>query len=243
MEPYFLKVLFLFIDMAKDPAFLFYPNDYLGGTLGMTFEEKGAYMELLMLQFNRGHMGGHMIGQTVGQLWDKVQDKFIQDSEGLWYNERLDAEKMKRKRFTESRKNNLEGKNQHSKKEDNSGHMDGHTTSRMENENENRNKDVNAIKKRKRKKKKFVPPTLDQVRDYFFLKLQDKEKADIMAELFFSNYTENGWMRGDNEMKSWKGTINTWIARDKGKELNNKQQNNGNDFSPEAIKHRMEHEW
>jgi len=38
--------------MAKDPAFLFYPNDYIGGTMGMTFEEKGAYIELLMLQFN-----------------------------------------------------------------------------------------------------------------------------------------------------------------------------------------------
>ena len=41
--------------MAKDPAFLFYPNDYMGGTLGMTLEEKGAYMELLILQFNKGH--------------------------------------------------------------------------------------------------------------------------------------------------------------------------------------------
>jgi hypothetical protein len=48
--------------MSKDPAFLFYPNDYIGGTMGMTFEEKGAYMELLMLQFNRGHMTTHMIG-------------------------------------------------------------------------------------------------------------------------------------------------------------------------------------
>jgi len=26
--------------MSKDPAFLFYPNDYIGGTMGMTFEEK-----------------------------------------------------------------------------------------------------------------------------------------------------------------------------------------------------------
>jgi uncharacterized protein YdaU (DUF1376 family) len=53
--------------MAKDPAFLFYPNDWIGGTMGMTFEEKGAYMEILMMQFNRGHMTSHMVGQTVGQ--------------------------------------------------------------------------------------------------------------------------------------------------------------------------------
>ena len=66
--------------MAKDPAFLFYPNDWLGGTMGMTFEEKGAYIDLLIMQFNRGHMTGHMIGQTVGQLWVKLEDKFVVDS-------------------------------------------------------------------------------------------------------------------------------------------------------------------
>lgn len=59
--------------MAKDPAFLFYPNDWLGGTMGMTFEEKGAYLELLMLQFNRGHMTTDMINHMVGHLWDKVK--------------------------------------------------------------------------------------------------------------------------------------------------------------------------
>lgn len=121
--------------MSKDPAFLFYPGDWLGGTLGMTFEEKGAYMELLMLQFNRGHMTSHMIGQVVGQLWVKLQDKFIQDEDGLWYNKRLDDEKEKRKRFVSSRKNNKTGKNQHNKTEKDLGHMTYH----MENENINEN--------------------------------------------------------------------------------------------------------
>lgn len=119
--------------MAKDPAFLFYPNDYIGGTMGMTFEEKGAYMELLMMQFNSGHMGGHMVGQVVGQIWDKIKHKFEQDEDGRWFNARLEVEVNKRKAFTNSRKNNLKGKNQYSK---NSGHMDGHMTSHMENRNE-----------------------------------------------------------------------------------------------------------
>jgi len=125
----------------KDPAFLFYPNDWLGGTLGMTFEEKGAYMELLMLQFNRGHMSGHMIAQTVGQIWIKIQDKFKIDDKGLYYNERLEIEKNKRKAFTQSRRNNLKGINQYTKKQKNKGHV----TSHMENENkdENINKIIN----------------------------------------------------------------------------------------------------
>jgi uncharacterized protein YdaU (DUF1376 family) len=136
--------------MSKDPAFLFYPNDYIGGTMGMTFEEKGAYMELLMLQFNRGHMTLHMIGQTVGQTWVKIQDKFIKDADGLWYNERLDLEKERRKTFTESRRNNVLGKNQHTKnKEKEVGHMTTHMTGHMENVNINVNtKDlfINNIK-------------------------------------------------------------------------------------------------
>ena len=118
--------------MAKDPAFLFYPGDWLSGTMGMTFEEKGAYFELLMFQFNRGHMTDHMAGQVVGQLWVKVRDKFIQDQKGLWYNVRLDEEKEKRKNFVNSRKNNIKGKNQYSKSETK---MTGHMTKHMENEN------------------------------------------------------------------------------------------------------------
>jgi len=120
--------------MAKDPAFLFYPNDYIGGTMGMTFEEKGAYIELLMLQFNRGHMTSHMIGQLVGHLWESIKCKFIQDEQGLWYNVRLDLEKQRRMAFTQSRRNNIKGVNQHTT---------GHMTSHMENENVNRNKNKN----------------------------------------------------------------------------------------------------
>jgi uncharacterized protein YdaU (DUF1376 family) len=120
--------------MAKDPAFLFYPNDYLGGTMGMTFEEKGAYMELLMLQFNRGHMTKHMMAQTVGQLLDKLMDKFEKDEQGLYFNSRLELEKEKRKAFVNSRLNNKTGKNQYSKD-------GGHMTSHMENENRNRDID------------------------------------------------------------------------------------------------------
>ena len=102
--------------------------------MGMTLEEKGAYIELLMMQFNVGHMDGHMCGQLVGQNWDKLKHKFAQDESGKWYNERLEAEINKRKAFTISRKNNLTGKNQYTKK---IGHKDGHMTTHMENENEN----------------------------------------------------------------------------------------------------------
>lgn len=112
--------------MAKDPAFLFYPNDWIGGTLGMSFEEKGAYMELLMLQFNRGHMTSHMIGHAVGQIWVKIKDKFEVDSDGNFYNVRLELEQEKRRKYSKSRRNNVSGKNQYSNDLRKTGHMSSH---------------------------------------------------------------------------------------------------------------------
>ena len=93
--------------MAKDPAFLFYPNDWLGGTIGMTFEEKGAYMDLLMMQFNRGRLQEHIIIRIISnKLWDTIKLKFKKDATGLWFNERLELEQNKREEYSESRRKN-----------------------------------------------------------------------------------------------------------------------------------------
>jgi len=189
--------------MAKDPAFLFYPNDWIGGTMGMTFEEKGAYMELLMYQFNVGHMEGHMVGRIVGQLWDNIKHKFKQDDNGFWYNDRLEVEKEKRKSFTMSRKNNLSGKNQYTKKQ---GHTGGHMSNHMENENENENKDVNNNNKAQKIKKNNYP-TLQEVREYF------KENGYSNGDKAFQYYDTAGWRDSKGkQVKNWKQKmISVWF--------------------------------
>lgn len=151
--------------MAKDPAFLFYPNDWLGGTMGMTFEQKGAYMELLMLQFNRGHMTEHMIGQTVGRIWDVLKDKFQKDKDGLWFNDRLEVEKNKRKSYVSSRLNNKNGKNQYKK---NGGHM----TSHMENEDNC----INIVKPKANEKSKFSGNFKSQGEEFFLNRVAEGVK-------------------------------------------------------------------
>jgi uncharacterized protein YdaU (DUF1376 family) len=194
------------IEMGKDPAFLFYPNDYIGGTMGMTFEEKGAYVELLMMQFNRGHMSEHMIGQTVGQLWENLKDKFCQDEKGLWYNVRLDEEKLKRQSYTESRKKNIQGINQYTKnKQKEEGHVSGHMTPHMENENVNENINDNKVVRAK----KFIVPKIDEIRDYC------NERGNYVdAGKFYDFYESKGWMIGKNKMKDWKAAVRNW-ERDK----------------------------
>lgn len=101
--------------MAKDPAFLFYPGDWLGGTMAFTRSHKGAYMDLLMAQFNGGHMSVQdikiILDGDFDTMWEsKLKSKFKQDQDGRYYNERLEKEKLSRKKYTESRKRNL-GKN------------------------------------------------------------------------------------------------------------------------------------
>ena len=188
--------------MAKDPAFLFYPGDYVSGTMGMTFEEKGAYMDLLMLQFNRGHMNTHMIQHTVGHLWEQVKCKFIQDNEGLWYNVRLDVEKDKRKTFTESRRNNIKPKEKPKKEPSYETHMNTHMDSHMENENENINKDIINNKSK---------CNFEEALEYISIRL-GTENGKTEAQKFFNYYESNGWKVGKNPMKNWKAAANNWIT-------------------------------
>ena len=129
--------------MAKDPAFLFYPNDWDGGTKLFTREQKGAYMDLLICQFHSGHMTGHDIAHILGQIdyknmWEnKLKQKFKQDDDGNFYNEKLENEQVKRKKWCESRRNNHEGHNQYS------GHMTTHMSGHMVNVNVNDNVIIN----------------------------------------------------------------------------------------------------
>jgi uncharacterized protein YdaU (DUF1376 family) len=190
----------------KDPAFLFYPNDYIGGTMGMTLEEKGAYIELLMMQFNRGHMTSHMVGQVVGQIWDNIKHKFKQDENELWYNERLELEINKRKAYTESRKNNINGVNQYTKKvKKKGGHMDGHTTSHMENENEIEDNNINIVFENFRK---LYPGTKrGYLTEFENFKKKNKDWKDVLPKL---NDSLNEQIKARNRKKSMNGFVPEW---------------------------------
>jgi uncharacterized protein YdaU (DUF1376 family) len=175
--------------MAKDPAFLFYPNDWTGGTMHLSFECKGAYFDLLMLQFNRGHMTidmiAHVLGQSMDKIWPQIQDKFQTDGKVFW-NERLREEKEKRVKFTESRRNNKKGSNQFSKKEKDNNHMLGHMTSHMENENEDVNEIVFGNKKESRISIKKVyagdkVKIIYDLRAYFADRVEDFARAGWTA--------------------------------------------------------------
>jgi len=130
--------------MAKDPAFLFYPQDFLVGVMDMTDEEVGVYIRLLCRQ----HQKGHIPERVMSRCPDAVKEKFIKDSTGKYYNERLEKETIKRKKYVAQRLANLHGNHKDSHMEN---HMDSHMEHDMDphtlNENENENKDLNEIER------------------------------------------------------------------------------------------------
>lgn len=96
--------------MAKDPAFLFYPGDFTTGTQFFSDEQVGKYIRLLLAQHQHGHLPeNHMI--FICKSYDKhIFSKFEKDSDGNYFNERLETEINKRKNFVLSRGKNKEGK-------------------------------------------------------------------------------------------------------------------------------------
>lgn len=132
----------------KDPAFLFYSNDFLSGTMLMSNEEVGIYIKLLCLQHQQGHLKEEdmlSIGAT-----KKIFSKFIKDDEGNYYNERLEYEANKRKAYSESRKNNRKKKETYEKDMFN---ICNSYEEHMENENINKNNIKNNSKKDSKGKK------------------------------------------------------------------------------------------
>lgn len=81
--------------MAKDPAFLFYPSDFLTGTMFMTNEQIGIYIRLLCSQHQHGGIIDKDSFNALVGSFNLIKNKFIETETGF-YNERLTIEMDKR---------------------------------------------------------------------------------------------------------------------------------------------------
>lgn len=126
----------------KDPAFLFYSNDFLSGTMLMTDEETGQYIKLLCLQHQKGHLKEKDMLNICKSYNEEIFSKFKKDKDENYYNERLEYEVNKRKAYSESRRNNRRKKETYEKDMKN---ICNSYEEHMENENvnENINKNIN----------------------------------------------------------------------------------------------------
>ncbi len=92
--------------MAKDPAVLFYTKDFLTGTSFFSDAERGQYIRLLCEQHQNGHIPeNHMVSVCLS-LGSPVVRKFVRDTDGNYYNERMEEEIQKRAHFLSTRRDN-----------------------------------------------------------------------------------------------------------------------------------------
>lgn len=140
--------------MGKDPAVLFYTGDFLVGTMKMNYSQKGRYIQLLCLQHQDGRLSEDDMLEICGGFDEKIFSKFVKDENGKYYNERMEKESVKRRKFVESRQKNLVKTDTESHMES---HMGDHTEVRMENENINGIININNIIEKGERDKKKVP--------------------------------------------------------------------------------------
>jgi hypothetical protein len=126
--------------MAKDPAVLFYTSDFLSGTFTMDNEQVGKYIRLLCLQHQKGKLSEKDMLSICKAYDNEIWDKFkVED--GLYYNDRMYNETIRRQKFSESRRNNAKSPKKESTCEAYAKHMETETENRTITINENINID------------------------------------------------------------------------------------------------------
>ena len=82
---------------GKDPAFLFYPNDFIMGTIFYSDEQVGMYIRALAIAHTKG---GKLTEKEIKKIItdDEILLKFEISEDGLYYNERLLNEIQSRKK-------------------------------------------------------------------------------------------------------------------------------------------------
>ena len=188
--------------MAKDPAFLFYSQDFITGTMFMNNEQIGIYIRLLCAQHQHGGLIGKTAFNSIIATNDIIKTKFIETDEGF-YNIRLMDEMVKRtKKSNNLSANALSGWVK--RRDKNAIALQAHMP--PEDEDVNENEDVNQLEiLNGNKTKKFVKPTPEEITEYA------KSKDFILdGEYFYDKYESNGWMVGKAKMKDWKAVVRTW---------------------------------
>lgn len=185
--------------MSKDPAVLFYTSDFISGTIAMTDEQRGKYIMLLCLQHQQGYLTEEDMLNICKSYDERIFRKFNKTSDGMYYNERMKNESDRRKRYSESRRNNRKTSITYDK------HMETETVT------------VVKINKgaQKQKSKTFVPPTIDEVKVFF----KDKGYTDSAAIKAFNHYNYAGWRDTNGKpVLNWKQKMNTVWFKDENRQ-------------------------
>lgn len=194
--------------MAKDPATLWYWNDWHGGTITLSRHLKGCYMDLLHAQFNGGPLSldeiKTVLGSDFGSAWPTLQKKFEKNDNNLFFNRKALETQEKRKKYSESRRANL-SKHKHMKP-----HMGKHMDAHMENEIEieNRNEKINGVL---HKNEIFEQLFTDEI---WLDQMRITHKGKDIKQAWEECYTHHSQNPNSKNFETWewKQKLNTWLS-------------------------------
>jgi len=193
----------------KAPAFQFYADDFLAGTITMTNEERGAYIALLCIQwskesltendFQRVCMGMPPHSQRI------CQSKFQIDAEGNYKNQRLETEREKQVQYRKKQTDNANKRWL--------GNATAYATALPADMPNScspspsptpNNKEESIAPKSQRSR--FVVPSVEEVETACVeIGLPASE-----AGRFIDHYESKGWKVSGSPMKSWIASLRNW---------------------------------
>jgi len=187
--------------MAKDPAFLFYSQDFAVGTQFFTDEQVGIYMRLLMAQHQHGRLSEQQVKFICKSYDIEVMKKFTKDDTGKYYNVRLENEVLRRKSYSDSRSLNRKGKVKSivpiPKK------IRKSYVKHMETETVNETITIND-------KNKY--PDLEEFLTYAKTLAPYKPELDFAIESKYQTWADNKWKDGHGKkITNWKNTLRNTI--------------------------------
>lgn len=94
--------------MRSSPCFSFYADDFIGGTITMTNEERGLYILLLCLQWTQGSVSADDFSRLGSAMalpsLDRIKKKFHPSPGGMLQNRRLEDERSKQAQYREDKR-------------------------------------------------------------------------------------------------------------------------------------------
>lgn len=201
----------------SDPALMLYTADFMMGTLTMSFEDRGKYITILCTMHQQGRLSEKAIQTLVGDISDTLREKFRVDEEGKWYNYRLEAEVIKRRKFSEHQTDNV-NKRWNTKMIPNEYQNEYESDTNgipLENENEN----INDNENKKKKREELLKKREEEFRNLVF-ECDPLKYSQEMLEQFCSYWTEKN--RSMTKMRfemqpifEIRRRLATWASRDK----------------------------
>lgn len=198
--------------MAKDPAFLFYPGDYLRDTQCLSESVQVAYDRIMC-----EHMRNICISQQQLNFFTKKLSPdeiaelkmVLTEVDGGYQIEWVASSILKRKSYSESRSKNRQGNKKHMK------NISDTYVQHMENEIVNEN-EIEVVTEKKTRSK-FSAPEYSEIES--FMKERNAvaggvwpaDKVVTEAKKYYNYYQSNGWRVGKNPMKDWQAAARNWM--------------------------------